>query len=59
METQEREKLSGQCDTLKQELKIWEREFAASHGGKKASREEIKQNPTIGNSLSMRGIEYH
>ncbi|KAJ5885245.1 hypothetical protein N7495_009755 [Penicillium taxi] len=32
---------------LRSKLKIWEKEFASTHGGKKASREDIKQNPDI------------
>ncbi|GAD99392.1 hypothetical protein NFIA_068050 [Paecilomyces variotii No. 5] len=32
---------------LRAELKEWERTFAAANGGKKAGREDIKQNPEI------------
>ena len=34
--------------TLKVELKEWEKAFAASHGGRKAGREDIKQHHDIG-----------
>ncbi len=33
---------------LRAELKQWERDFALSHSGRKAGREDIKQAPEIG-----------
>jgi DNA replication regulator SLD2 len=51
MEAEERESLTVESNTLRQELKNWEREFAAANGGKKASREDIKQNQSIGTSF--------
>ncbi len=33
---------------LRKELKEWERVFSAAHEGRKAGREDIKQNPDIG-----------
>ncbi|KAJ5594200.1 uncharacterized protein N7459_000408 [Penicillium hispanicum] len=33
--------------TVRAELKVWEKAFASTHGGKKAGREDIKQNPDI------------
>lgn len=33
---------------LRSELKQWERDFAVSHNGRKAGREDIKQHPDIG-----------
>lgn len=36
---------------VRSELKVWEKEFASTHGGKKAGREDIKHNPDIGRSL--------
>lgn len=33
---------------LRAELKQWERDFAAAHGGRKAGREDIKMVPEIG-----------
>ena len=33
---------------LRQELKDWERSFAAANGGRKAAKEDIKQEPSIG-----------
>lgn len=33
---------------LRQELKDWEKAFETSNGGRKASREDIKNNPEIG-----------
>lgn len=41
-------------DILRLELKVWEKEFATAHEGRRASREDIKQNPEIGiASLSL------
>jgi hypothetical protein len=48
MEAEEREKLIERSNALRQELKTWEREFAAANNGQKAAREDIKQNPEIG-----------
>ena len=48
MEAEEREKLQKQSANLRQELKVWEREFAAANGGRKAGRDDIKQHPCIG-----------
>lgn len=43
-----RTEVTDQAVNLRAELKVWEKEFASSHGGKKAGREDIKQNPEIG-----------
>lgn len=48
MEAEEREKLLQQSSTLRLELKVWEREFTAANGGRKAGRDDIKQHPAIG-----------
>ena len=40
--------MASSSDTLRLELKAWEKEFAAAHQGRKASREDIKQNLEIG-----------
>jgi DNA replication regulator SLD2 len=48
MEAEEREKLLKQSAVLRHELKIWEKEFAAANGGRKAGRDDIKQHPSIG-----------
>ena len=48
MEAEERERLLEQSNLLRQELKAWEREFAAANGGRKAGRDDIKQLPAIG-----------
>jgi hypothetical protein len=37
-----------QLDTLRAELKQWEKAFSAANGGRKAGRHDIKQDPTIG-----------
>ena len=41
---------AGQVETLRLELKTWEANFAASHDGRKPSREDIKQDVDIGKS---------
>lgn len=33
---------------LRADLKAWEKEFASTHDGRKAGREDIKQHPLIG-----------
>jgi len=48
MEDQEREALTEKSNALRVELKIWEKEFASAHSGKKASRDDIKKNTDIG-----------
>lgn len=56
MDEEERNILTEQSVVLRQELKVWEREFAAGNNGRKAGREDIKQNSHIGtllHSLSM------
>jgi DNA replication regulator SLD2 len=45
--------VSEQLDQLRQALKEWERAYAAANGGRKASREDIKKDPTIGKYLSQ------
>ena len=35
-------------NTLRQQLKSWEKSFALSHAGRKATRDEIKADPAIG-----------
>ncbi|KFY34165.1 hypothetical protein V494_06991 [Pseudogymnoascus sp. VKM F-4513 (FW-928)] len=47
MDEGERNTLTEQSVVLRQELKVWEREFAAGNNGQKASREDIKQNSHI------------
>lgn len=43
-----REEAVENATAVRQELKIWEKEFAAANGGRKAGRDDIKQNPHIG-----------
>ncbi|KFY01605.1 hypothetical protein O988_02675 [Pseudogymnoascus sp. VKM F-3808] len=47
MDEGERNLLTEQSVVLRQELKVWEREFAAGNNGQKAGREDIKQNSHI------------
>lgn len=42
--------LQKQSVELRQELKAWEKQFAAANDGRKAGREEIKRDPSIGTS---------
>jgi hypothetical protein len=37
-----------QLDILRAELKQWEKAFSAANGGRRAGRDDIKQDPTIG-----------
>ena len=53
MDPGEKEKLTQESIALRHELKAWEREFAATHDGGKASREDIKQNPEIGRHATI------
>jgi hypothetical protein len=39
---------AGQLNTLRVELKQWEKDFADANGGRKAGRHDIKQDPSIG-----------
>lgn len=48
MDDQERQELTEHSNSLRIELKAWEKNFAAANDGKKASREDIKQNLEIG-----------
>jgi DNA replication and checkpoint protein len=48
MEVDDREKLLEKSNSLRQELKKWERDFASSNGGRKAERDDIKKHPSIG-----------
>lgn len=40
--------LNDKIALLRQELKAWEKAFAATHGGRKAARDDIKQDAGIG-----------
>ncbi|KAJ5965545.1 hypothetical protein N7481_012259 [Penicillium waksmanii] len=42
-----REEAAEKATAVRQELKVWEKEFAAANGGRKAGRDDIKQNPHI------------
>jgi len=48
MDAGERSRFEKQSLTLRGELKTWEKEFAAANEGRKATRDEIKQNASIG-----------
>ena len=39
--------LEQRCNTLRNDLKAWEKQFAAQHNGKKAGREDIKADAVI------------
>ncbi|KAL2072402.1 hypothetical protein VTL71DRAFT_11745 [Oculimacula yallundae] len=47
MEDSKREELTETSNSLRGELKIWEKAFSAANEGKKASREDIKKNIEI------------
>ncbi|KAJ5769242.1 hypothetical protein N7520_003801 [Penicillium odoratum] len=42
-----RAEVAAQAVAVRAELKVWEKEFATTHDGKKAGREDIKQRPDI------------
>lgn len=42
-----------QLNTLRVELKQWEKAFADANGGRKAGRHDIKQDPSIGSPLAL------
>jgi DNA replication regulator SLD2 len=44
-----------QIQTLRLELKTWEKQFSVQHGGKRPSREDIKNNVEIG--MQARDLE--
>ena len=52
-----------ETDTLAQalrlELKEWEQAFAATHQGRKAGREDIKERPEIGKSSPFATFRNH
>lgn len=43
--------LTERSNTLRSELKVWEKNFAAANSGHKASRDDIKRHPDIGMDL--------
>jgi len=43
---------------LRQELKIWEKDFATQNGGRKAGREDIKRDPVIGSIYCLDFISW-
>jgi hypothetical protein len=56
MTDEERAELTEKSNTLRIELKKWEKRFASANNGHKASREDIKANPDIGTSQSLTNI---
>ncbi|KAJ5668169.1 uncharacterized protein N7477_006739 [Penicillium maclennaniae] len=42
-----RAEIADQAVAVRATLKVWEKEFASTHGGRKAGRDDIKQNPEI------------
>ncbi|TVY15672.1 DNA replication regulator SLD2 [Lachnellula arida] len=47
MQDQEREELTEKSNSLRIDLKVWEKNFAAANNGQKASRDDIKKHPDI------------
>ncbi|KAL8668093.1 MAG: hypothetical protein Q9202_000071 [Teloschistes flavicans] len=45
--------MDHEIQTLRQELKEWEKSFAAGNEGRKAEREDIKQHPEIANKYKL------
>lgn len=48
MNDEERTALAERSNTLRTELKLWEKSFAAANNGQKASRDDIKKHLDIG-----------
>ena len=48
--------MEQELDRLRADLKCWERKFAASHDGRKAGREDIKQHTEIGQYFPRRRL---
>lgn len=48
MDDRERDEVTERAQMLRVELKAWEQGFSAANGGRKASRDDIKQHPAIG-----------
>ena len=44
---------------LRLELKEWEQSFTATHRGRKAGRQDIKQHPEIGQKHSLTALQNH
>jgi hypothetical protein len=41
------DEIEQRCNVLRQELKVWEKKFAAENNGRKAGRDDIKANAEI------------
>jgi uncharacterized small protein (DUF1192 family) len=41
------DEIEQRCTVLRQELKVWEKKFAAENNGRKAGRDDIKANAEI------------
>lgn len=53
--------VGAEAINVRAELKTWEKAFSSANGGRKAGRDDIKQNPDIGMSsivilISMKWI---
>lgn len=41
------DEIEQRCNLLRQDLKVWEKQFAAQNDGRKAGRDDIKANAEI------------
>jgi hypothetical protein len=41
------DEIEQRCNVLRQDLKVWEKTFAAQNNGQKAGRDDIKANAEI------------
>jgi DNA replication regulator SLD2 len=48
MKDEEKQELLKRSETLRKNLKVWEKEYAAVNDGQKPSRDAVKKNPDIG-----------
>jgi hypothetical protein len=47
----ERKQLEERSKLLRQQLKVWEKQFGQANSGKRPARQDIKANPDIGRLL--------
>lgn len=56
MEKTEWKNIASRVETLRAELKKWEKEYSEANNGIKASRDVIRQNSDIGTNCSLHYI---
>jgi 26S proteasome regulatory subunit N12 len=51
------DEIEQRCNVLRQDLKAWEKKFAAQNDGRKAGRDDIKANAEICTLLQVKFSE--